>query len=279
MAAAVALGGVLAHEGFSGGDVLRAMPPLTVPDRTPVPSGDVYLAARGGEDPNDPVVAVRTAAPLVALTFDDGPDIRWTPQILRILRRAGAHATFFAVGERVVAHPDLVRRALRWDNEVENHTWSHPIPLLALSPLALRLEIDRGRRTLRRVGAGDPRFFRPPHGAFDPAVTGTAARAGERTIGWDVPLDRFLHDRTPAQAAALAVDAIGQGSIILAHDSGRRRGDTVRVLPALLAGLRRRGLRVVTVGELLRSGSDTAPPTRASLPTPIPPRAVTRPAT
>ncbi len=59
VAAVVALGGVLAHEGVTGGDVLRAMPPLTVPDRAPVPSGDVYLAARGREDPNDPVVAVR----------------------------------------------------------------------------------------------------------------------------------------------------------------------------------------------------------------------------
>ncbi len=176
-------------------------------------------------------------------------------------------------------HPKLVRRALRWGNEVENHTWSHPVPLLALSPHALRREIDRGRRTLRRVGAGDPRFFRPSHGAFDPAVTGAAARAGERVIGWDLPLDRFLHGRASTKAATLAAAAIGQGSVILAHDGGRGRGDTVRVLPALLEGLHRRGLRVVTMGELLRSASDTAPPTRASLPTRIPPRATTRPPT
>ncbi len=106
---------------------------------------------------------VRTNEPVVALTFDDGPDPRCTPDVLSLLKDAEAVATFFLVGVNAAADPELVRKVLASGHSVGNHTYDHR-ELQLLTPANVRSEIDRGQRSLIRAGAPAPRLFRPPMG-------------------------------------------------------------------------------------------------------------------
>ncbi len=200
------------------------------------------------------VFRVETKQRLVALTFDDGPDPRWTPQVLELLRQYHAHATFFQVGKNVVAHPDLVHAVLGDGHEVADHTWDHPD--LELMPAAqVGTEITQGADALRQVGAPSPKYFRPPKGLTDEAV-GVLADANQyRTIFWDLCLERFV-DHTPDVADAVQdmLTRVRPGSIILAHDGGiPDRTKTLRTLPMLLTGLRERGFKMVDVTQLLKA--------------------------
>ncbi len=219
-------------------------PPIAGPDSVLVGSP----AHRG--DPHNAIVAVRTQRPLVALSFDDGPSRRWTPDVLAALRVNGAHATFFDVGAAAVREPQLVRAQLRAGNEVADHSWSHP-RLRSLSSAALRRQIVLAARSLAAIGGRPPTLFRPPHGDFDRRVSAAVDAAGLRLVGWDLAVERELDGRTPAQAARAIARQARRGSIILAHDGGGRRGRSVAAVALLLPALRRRGLRVVSVSTLL----------------------------
>jgi peptidoglycan/xylan/chitin deacetylase (PgdA/CDA1 family) len=97
-------------------------------------------------------------------------------------------------------------------------------------------------------------LFRPPYGYFDRRVSALVARSGLRLVGWNVAVERFLHGRTPAAAAAAVARVTRPGDILLLHDGGGRRAATIATLRALLPLLRARGLRAVTVSRLLRAG-------------------------
>ncbi len=201
-------------------------------------------------DPHDAIIAVRTRRPIVALTFDDGPDPHFTPQILRLLRLAHAHATFFVIGRRIAAHPALARAIVAAGNEVGDHTLDHVL-LPPLPDAGIRRQIAGGLAAARRAGLPAARYFRPPHGFFDPRVSLAGARLGLRTIGWNAVVERELRERTPAQAAAVLAASLRPGSIVLAHDGRLDRARTVAAVARLLPALHARGMRVVSVSELL----------------------------
>ena len=205
-------------------------------------------------DPHDAIIAVRTRRPIVALTFDDGPDPRFTPQVLRLLRASHAHATFFAIGRRIGAHPQLARAIVAAGNEVADHTLDHVL-LPPLSEASIRHQIAGGLRAARRAGLPATPYFRPPHGFFDARVSLAAARLGLRTIGWNAVVERALRGRTPARAAAFLAATLEPGSIVLAHDGRNNRSSTVAAVARLLPALRARGIRVVSVSELLAARS------------------------
>lgn len=199
------------------------------------------------------VVRVDTKERMVALTFDDGPDPRWTPAVLALLSQYHAHATFFEVGKNVLAHPDLVHDVLNDGNEVADHTWDHPD--LEIMPTALvSQEITKGADAISQVGAPVPKYFRPPKGLTDEAV-GVIANANQyRTIFWDLCLERFV-DHAPDMREAVddMLTRVRPGSIILAHDGGiPDRTKTMKTLPMLLAGLQERGYKMVDVTQLLK---------------------------
>ena len=200
------------------------------------------------------MVRVDTHQRLVALTFDDGPDPRWTPRVLDLLRQYHAHATFFEVGKNVVAHPDLVHAALADGNEVADHTWDHP-DLEIMPAVQVSQEITHGADAFAQVGAPAPKYFRPPKGLTDDAV-GVLANANQyRTIFWDLCLERFV-DHTPDMPDAVLdmLTRVKPGSIILAHDGGiPDRTKTLKTLPMLLAGLQQRGFKMVDVSQLLKA--------------------------
>jgi len=200
------------------------------------------------------VVRVETKQRLVALTFDDGPDPRWTPKVLELLRQYHAHATFFEVGLNVTAHADLVHAVLADGNEVGDHTWDHP-DLELMSAPQVDQEITAGAEAISRVGAPAPKYFRPPKGLTDEAV-GVLANANRyRTIFWDLCLERFV-DHTPDMPDAVLdlLTRVKPGSIILAHDGGiPDRTKTLKTLPMLLQGLKARGYKMVDVSQLLKA--------------------------
>ena len=193
------------------------------------------------------ILRVRTSCPVVALTFDDGPVPGATARVLRVLAAADATATFFDIGRRVRARPDLVVREVAAGNEVGDHTADHEL-LPPLSGAALAAEFAGARAALRSAGAPRPRLFRPPHGYFDGRVQAAALARGETLIGWDL----VLAPRSPGRSASAVAARARPGSIILAHDID------AAAIPALLRRLRAHHLLAVSVSQLLRGSCPAA---------------------
>jgi len=198
------------------------------------------------------VLGVHTTERLVALTLDDGPDPRWTPQVLDLLHRYDATATFFDTGLNAVAHPDLIAAEIAGGHEIGGHTWSHA-HLTTLPTAAVEEEIVNGAQAIHGAGAPMPTYFRPPYGESDDAVEVLAAANGYRTVWWNLAVERFVN-HTPDIAGGVAkmLSRVHPGSIILAHDGGvPDRARTMQALPLLFDGLKARGYRVVDVSTLL----------------------------
>jgi len=184
----------------------------------------------------------------VALTFDDGPSTQYTPRILATLSRLRVHATFFVVGYLAEANPDLVRRELRLGMTVGNHSYNHPEvpPFAQLPPRLLRDEIALGGQLLSRIGS-PPRLFRPPGGSTSTAVVRAAAAVGQRIVLWSVDPADWRPGSSAKQITKHVLSAVRAGSIVILHDGGGDRSATLAALPAIVRGIRRRGLRLVAL--------------------------------
>lgn len=217
----------------SGAAYSRRVAPSATPSVSGTPTG-----TDGPAKPR-PAVDCRTIA-CVALTFDDGP-APTTPEVLDILAKAKVRATFFVIGRNVTALPQVVRRAVAEGHVVGNHTWSHR-DLAALSAEDQQREVDLTNEELARVGVTTT-LLRPPYGSFDKR----SRRLGSALVLWDVdPLDWRDHDA--GLVARRVVGSAHRGSIVLMHDI---QPTTVAALPAIIKGLRAKGLTLVTVPELL----------------------------
>ncbi len=202
------------------------------------------------DNPHNAVVHVNTERKRVALSFDDGPDPRWTPRFLRMLAAHGARATFFLTGAHAIANPAIVRAQLALRHEIANHGYTHP-NLRRLAPAGIQRQVDGGATAIVRSGAPRPRLFRAPYGAFNEDVGRAAARSGALMVNWDRPLDPLIREHGPGHGAHVALRHMTPGSIVLAHDGTLHPRQTLRAVDRLLRGLRRRGYEVVPVGELL----------------------------
>jgi peptidoglycan/xylan/chitin deacetylase (PgdA/CDA1 family) len=187
-------------------------------------------------------------APEVAITFDDGPDPVHTPPVLDILRRHGVTASFFCVGLPAAAYPDLVRRAVAEGHLVGNHTWSHPY-LPDLTREQLLRQVDATAEILTEVGA-TPTLVRPPYGSRTPDTMRWLAGNGMTTVLWDIDTEDWSRPGTDTVVANATTATAG--SVILMHDAGGDRGQTVAALPQVLTRLLDRGYRFVTVDRLGR---------------------------
>jgi peptidoglycan-N-acetylglucosamine deacetylase len=183
----------------------------------------------------------------VALTFDDGP---WpdTPRFLHLLEREHVRATFFLIGRQVRGHAPELRRMLRDGDAIGNHTYTHP-DLLRVRRSVGRELTETSAAIVHAVGYR-PCLFRPPYGALNRRVISLAGDLGMTTIVWDVdPRDWSRPGRTAIVRRVLS-GARG-GSIILMHDGGGDRSQSLSALPRVIAGLRRRGYGFETVAQLL----------------------------
>jgi len=174
-------------------------------------------------------------AGLVALTFDDGPDPEVTPAVLGLLEQAGARATFFCVGQRAEAHPQVMAAIRARGHGVGNHSYSHPNSFALRGPRGLSREILRAQEAIERVGGGRPRLFRAPAGIQNPWLAPALASAG----------------------LSLGLQA---GDILLLHDGSSARDTSGRpvvleALPRVLEEMGRRGLRSEALHAVLERPS------------------------
>jgi cellulose synthase/poly-beta-1,6-N-acetylglucosamine synthase-like glycosyltransferase/peptidoglycan/xylan/chitin deacetylase (PgdA/CDA1 family) len=204
----------------------------------------------------------------IALTFDDGPDPRWTPRIAAALRRLQVPATFFVIGSKVASHPDLVRSLRRWGFELGNHTFTH-VDLASLPAWERRLQISLTERALdAAVGVGS-RLIRPPYSSVPAAVTPAQERAYAdlASRGYVIVLSDLDGEDWRRPGVGAIVRAVtprhGQGGIVLLHDGGGDRSETVAAVERLVPTLRARGFRFVTVSQMAGlSRAQVALPTR-----------------
>ena len=187
----------------------------------------------------------------VALTFDDGPDPAVTPQVLALLAAAGVTASFFCIGVRADAHPDVVQAIVRGGHSVENHSLTHPGHFACLMPASLRRQVDGAQAILTARAGRPPCFFRPPMGFRGPPLDGVLARSGLRHMAWT----RRGYDarrRDPARVLRRLLRDLAAGDVLLLHDGNAARTQAnqpvvLAVLPALLTALAARGLRAVSL--------------------------------
>jgi len=198
---------------------------------------------------------------LVSLTFDDGPDPDWTPRILDVLREKHVPATFFVVGENALAHPRLLNRIVDEGHELGNHSYTHP-NFATLSDGEARLEMNATERLVEAYTGRGMRLFRAPYFGDAEPTTGdelqpalVAQQSGYLNVGLHVDTEDWQQpgvDAIVANAvnAVMAGNAERSGQIVLLHDGGGDRAQTLAALPRIIDALRARGFRFVPTAAL-----------------------------
>ncbi len=202
----------------------------------------------------------------VALTFDDGPDPAATPRVLDILDEYGARATFFCVGRRAAAHPDLAAEIGRRGHAVENHSHTHPHAFTVYPPRAIGREIDAAQEVLAGAAGRPPRFFRAPAGLRSFLLERELAARGLALVSWTRRAFDTVQARPEVVAAGLLAGLAG-GDVLLLHDGSAARTAggvpvVLEALPRVLDRIAERGLHPVSLaavespGTSRRAGSD-----------------------
>lgn len=196
---------------------------------------------------SDVLFRVRTGERVVALTIDDGPDPATTPEILEVLERHEARATFFLIGARAERHPELVRAIVAGGHEVANHMWED-VPSRGLDSTAFERRLLRAHRVLSRFAA--PRWLRPGGGLYSERIVRRGEAHGYRVaLGTVYPFDTIV--RWPGLVARFIVGWARPGSILILHDGEGRGARTAEALRRALPDLRSRGYRVTTLSALV----------------------------
>ncbi|NYI06227.1 polysaccharide deacetylase family protein [Allostreptomyces psammosilenae] len=192
-----------------------------------------------------PAVAITGQTRVAALTFDDGPDARYTPAVLQTLRRYGVRATFCVVGTNAACNPGLLQAIAADGHDLANHTWSHQ-ELPRLSEREIREELERTNEVIDRItGWGVPQWCRAPYGSWDEVSLGVCAELGMKPLGWSVDT---LDWQRPGSAEITDTMLRGTepGAIILCHDGGGDRSQSVDALRAYLPESLAAGYRFTT---------------------------------
>ncbi|WP_308165834.1 bifunctional polysaccharide deacetylase/glycosyltransferase family 2 protein [Actinomadura sp. NEAU-AAG7] len=262
----LALTVLLLLDGFAHGAVGEA-PHEERPGRAPaaVTGGGPVLSLADGTPRS-----LRMPSKTIALTFDDGPDPRWTPRVLEVLRRRGARATFFTIGAHVAEHPGLTRRILREGHEIGSHTYTH-LDMASAPAWRNRLELDLTQRALAGAAGVHTRLMRMPYSSVPDGLSDAEWRAARRAgeDGYVVVLtDRDTEDwARPGTAkiveSALAAERRGEGAVVMLHDSGGDRTETVAALEQIIDRLAPRGYRFTTLtGALAMPSAEVPVPAR-----------------
>lgn len=189
----------------------------------------------------------------VAITFDDGPDPVYTSQILDVLKKEGVHATFFLIGKRVEKYPDIVKRELKEGHEIGNHTYNHP-SFHTISRHKVVVETRKTEHLLDPAHHSDYiKLFRPPGGTVTENSLKVLKKEGYKVILWSWHQDpRDWTNPGSERIARHILTNLKNGDIILLHDSGGNRSQTVAALKVILPKLKEMGYEIVTVDELLK---------------------------
>jgi peptidoglycan/xylan/chitin deacetylase (PgdA/CDA1 family) len=200
-----------------------------------------------------PVIGVRTDRRELSLTFDDGPDPRWTPPLLDMLEARGHRATFFVIGARAERHTALLEDMRRRGHEIANHTWDHSYATPFMPPTRLAGELGRVNDLVERVTGVRPRWFRPPVGLLSPRIPPAALAAGLRLVTWTASARDGVASTTVTRGFARLDANIVAGAILVMHDvplSADREPIARELLQLVLDRMESAGLRSVTLSDL-----------------------------
>ena len=206
-------------------------------------TGEPRSAVRGSAY-DRPIQYIDDGPMAIALTIDDGPSAFYTPQVLRVLHKYGVTATFCMVGARVAAHPGIAREVADAGHAIVNHTWTHA-RLSALAPAAVQDQMSRASDAIHEVTGRHPGMFRAPFGAWSPTVLKLCAQMQLAPLDWSVDPQDWANPGVNAIVTTIMRNT-GSGSIILEHDGGGRRSETVAALNIVLPRLLAAGFRFRT---------------------------------
>lgn len=229
----------------------------------------LITAARFAAFPSPYVITRRGAADhKIALTFDDGPDPAFTPLILNALREAKVPATFFVIGSNAQKHPELLRQMVSEGHEIGNHTYTHP-NISSISPRQFQLELSATQHLLASEVGRHSILFRPPYGVDAEPETidqvrplEIAREEGYVSVGMQIDPNDWQRPGTEEIVKRILDGAeSGEGNIVLLHDSGGDRTQTIEAIPRIVEELRKRGFEFVNIAQLLgRNRDDIMPP-------------------
>jgi peptidoglycan/xylan/chitin deacetylase (PgdA/CDA1 family) len=222
----------------------RAVSPMAQPTLTPTPTPTpTAVAAR-----RKPAYKIKDIRPDaldhgIALTIDDGPNPEWTPKVLQLLDKHNVKATFCLIGIEVRQYPDIVREIAAAGHQIANHTMHHPLSLPRLSARGIEAEIKDAHRHIQDITGTTPTLFRAPGGNWSRSVLKSVARLGMLPIDWDIDprdwsrpgVDRITHAMLRGKA----------GDILLCHDGGGDRSQTLSSLRTVIPRLKDRGLEFI----------------------------------
>ncbi len=185
----------------------------------------------------------------IALTFDDGPHPRYTPEILDILDRYGICATFFVVGQNANAYPELILQEYEKGHEIANHTYSH-LKLASTQSVDLRKELLRTDDVIEKIIGERTALFRPPEGFYTEAIARDSKALGYKLILWNIDTRDWSH--CPIEKIVSTVKKnVKSGDILLFHDYIAKNSPTPQALEIIIPYLLEEGFQFVTVSELL----------------------------
>lgn len=210
----------------------------------------------------DVVEAAEPGRKLVGLTFDDGPDPEATPKVLDLLEQHGAKATFFVIGKKAEQHPDLLAKIVGRGHELGLHGYEHSRITAFCSQRFIETDLKRASEILQRYAAAPVRWFRPPIGHVTLRIGHVAQRLGLTIVCWTVRGLDGLSSAEPARVARRVCQGLEDGAIIALHEAFERHAGVtagVAALESILTEMDARGLRSVTLTELLVGPAEASP--------------------
>jgi len=188
----------------------------------------------------------------IALTFDDGPDAYYTPQILDILKQYNIKATFFIIGVRAQAHPEIVHRIFAEGHSIGNHSWDHPV-LTKMQADKVKEEVDKTEQEIYKITGIKTAMFRPPYGSLTSEQVNDISAMGYNIIDWSVDTRDWAKTPVP-QILKFVSKEVYPGGIILQHCAGGKNEDlsnTIKALPQIINLLEKQGYSFVPVQDIL----------------------------
>jgi len=194
----------------------------------------------------------------VVLTFDDGPDPEYTPQILKILEEFKVKACFFVVGSKAEANPEILRQIVLAGHEIGNHGYHHK-PVWLLGPVATAKDIIDTDRTIKALTGQETRYYRPNWGLFNLFSVLYYRLKGAKVVLWTFMSWDWTKKCSPKSITDLILRRVRDGSILILHDSDKTVGATrgapaqvIAALPGIMEGIQRKGLKIVPLKDIIK---------------------------
>ncbi|MDP4104208.1 MAG: polysaccharide deacetylase family protein [Bacillota bacterium] len=196
---------------------------------------------------------VHSSKKVIALTFDDGPHPKFTPQVLTLLKQYDAHATFFQIGYRMQQYPQIVQLVIQAGHELGNHSMTHQYENKTGASI-MCMDVEKAEGIIQKYQPNHIKLYRPPGGYIDNALLKELKRLDYKIILWSYHQDTKDWSMPGAEVIAnQIIQHARSGDIVLLHDGGGNRGQTIQALKSILPALKQQGYQFVSVSELLQT--------------------------